>query len=145
MPVSAFLALTLFSLLVRVLTLNHRYSDFSVRIRVIIIQSSKEQKMKTEKSLTLNAYCFIFSVNIEWSALNGTHAKTDISAFSVNLARKPEEVGVRGQGKVAFSHALWLPLPREQSISPTRAGQQAGSSVIQFGEKSGFYIVKLQF
>ena len=68
--------------------------------------------MKTEKSLTLNAYCFIFSVNIEWSALNGTHAKTDISAFSVNLARKPEEVGVRGQGKVAFSHALWLPLPR---------------------------------
>ena len=65
MPVSAFLALTLFSLLVRVLTLNHRYSDFSVRIRVIIIQSSKEQKMKTEKSLTLNAYCVIFSVNIE--------------------------------------------------------------------------------
>jgi len=68
--------------------------------------------MKTEKSLTLNAYCFIFSVNIEWSALNGTHAKTDISAFSVNLARKPEGVGVRGQGKVAFSHTLWLPLPR---------------------------------
>ena len=65
MPVSAFLALTLFSLLVRVLTLNHRYSVFSVRIRVIIIQSSKEQKMKTEKSLTLNAYCVIFSVNIE--------------------------------------------------------------------------------
>ena len=49
------------------------------------------------------------------SALNGTHAKTDISAFSVNLARKPEEVGVRGQGKVAFSHTLWLPLPREIS------------------------------
>ena len=65
MPVSAFLALTLFSLLVRVLTLNHRHSDFSVRIRVIIIQSSKEQKMKTEKSLTLNAYCVILCVNIE--------------------------------------------------------------------------------
>ena len=76
MPVSAFLALTLFSLLVRVLTLNHRYSDFSVRIRVIIIQSSKEQKMKTEKSLTLNAYCFIFSVNIKWTASNKTNAKT---------------------------------------------------------------------
>ena len=101
--------------------------------------------MKTEKSLTLNAYCFIFSVNIEWTASNKTNAKTDISTFSVNSARKPEGVGVRGQGKVAFSHALWLPLPREQSISPTRAGQQAGSSVIQFGEKSGFYIVKLQF
>ena len=76
MPVSAFLALTLFSLLVRVLTLNHRYSVFSVRIRVIIIQSSKEQKMKTEKSLTLNACCFIFSVNIEWTASNKTNAKT---------------------------------------------------------------------
>ena len=28
-------------------------------------------------------------------------------------ARKPEGVGVRGEGKVAFSYALWLPLPRE--------------------------------
>ncbi len=32
--------------------------------------------MKTEKSLTLNAYCFIFSVNIEWTASNKTNAKT---------------------------------------------------------------------
>ena len=71
--------------------------------------------MKTEKSLTLNAYCFIFSVNIEWTASNKTNAKTDISTFSVNSARKPEGVGVRGQGKVAFSHALWLPLPRKRA------------------------------
>ena len=32
--------------------------------------------MKTEKSLTLKAYCFIFSVNIEWTASNKTNAKT---------------------------------------------------------------------
>ncbi len=32
--------------------------------------------MKTEKSLTLNAYCLIFSVNIEWTASNKTNAKT---------------------------------------------------------------------
>ena len=38
--------------------------------------------------------------------------KPNISTISVNSARKPEGVGVRGQGKVAFSHALWLPLPR---------------------------------
>ena len=31
-------------------------------------------------------------------------------------ARKPEGVRVRGQGKVAFSYALWLPLPRKKSI-----------------------------
>lgn len=29
------------------------------------------------------------------------------------LARKPEGVGVWGQGKVAFSYTLWLPLPHE--------------------------------
>ena len=28
-------------------------------------------------------------------------------------ARKPKGVGVRGQGKVAFSYTLWLPLPRK--------------------------------
>ncbi len=71
--------------------------------------------MKSEKSLTLKAYCFMFSVNIEWIALNIFHAKTDISTFSVNSARKPEGVGVWGQGKVAFSHALWLPLPRKRA------------------------------
>ena len=53
--------------------------------------------------------------------------KPNISTISVNSARKPEGVGVRGQGKVAFSHALWLPLPREQSISPSIIRQQGGS------------------
>ena len=52
---------------------------------------------------------------------------TRFCGFSVNLVRKPEGVGVRGQGKVAFSHALWLPLPREQSISPSIIRQQGGS------------------
>ena len=37
--------------------------------------------------------------------------KPNISTISVNSARKPEGEGVWGQGKVAFSYALWLPLP----------------------------------
>ena len=31
-------------------------------------------------------------------------------------ARKPKGVGARGMGKVAFSDALWLPLPRKRGI-----------------------------
>ena len=44
---------------------------------------------------------------------------TRFCGFSVNLARKPEGVGVRGQGKVAFSHALWLPLPQKPAYQRT--------------------------
>ena len=43
--------------------------------------------MKTEKSLTLNAYCFIFSVNIEWTASNKTNAKKEDP--TCHVATKP--------------------------------------------------------
>ena len=48
--------------------------------------------------------------------------KPNISTISVNSARKPEGVGVRGQGKVAFSHALRLPLPRKLNVTITEVG-----------------------
>ena len=62
--------------------------------------------MKTDINLTPKWHLFLFSVNNSFAAPILSHAKTDISAISVNLARKPEGVGVRGQGKVAFSYAL---------------------------------------
>ena len=62
--------------------------------------------MKTDINLTPKWHLFLFSVNNSFAAPILSHAKTDISAISVNLARKPEGVGVRGQGKVAFSRTL---------------------------------------
>ena len=66
--------------------------------------------------LTLKHDFCHFSVNNRCIASYAFHAKTDISPISVNLVRKPEGVGVRGQGKAAFSHTLRLPLPREQCM-----------------------------
>ncbi len=63
------------------------------------------------KGLTLNTRFVIFSVNTSCSISNICHAKNRYSIISVKLARKPERVGVWGEGKVAFSYALWLPLP----------------------------------
>ncbi len=40
--------------------------------------------------------------------------------FSMIIARKPKGVGGRGQGKVAFSYALWLPLPRKNKRASER-------------------------
>ena len=45
-------------------------------------------------------------------------------------ARKPKGVGARGMGKVAFSDALWLPLPRKRGIlSEENVSPVTGSGV----------------
>ena len=58
-----------------------------------------------------------FRLNVKVLTLNAR-----FGVFSVNSARKPEGVGVRGQGKVAFSHALRLPLPRKLNVTITEVG-----------------------
>ena len=58
-----------------------------------------------------------FRLNVKVLTLNAR-----FGVFGVNSARKSEGVGVRGQGKVAFSHALRLPLPRKLNVTITEVG-----------------------